>query len=189
MLFNGNVIVEGDLILGSATDTRALLDNTGISGGDKSFTFPNQSGEITTNDATQTLTNKTLTSPVINTGISGSAILDDDTMATASATTLATSESIKAYVDAQVTGGTSAISSTSADSFEINDDVLMCLLDNFEEHPESKEVRKALIMDLLLPTPTDKDYRAMRKSTFIEIMEKFSKLQEDQNTEIKKKLS
>ena len=55
-------------------------------------------------------------------------------------------------------------------TFEINDDVLMCLLDDFEEHPESKEVRKALIMDLLLPTPTDKDYRAMRKSTFIEIM-------------------
>lgn len=33
-------------------------------------------------------------------------VLDDDTMATASATTLATSESIKAYVDAQVSGAT-----------------------------------------------------------------------------------
>jgi hypothetical protein len=52
---------------------------------------------------TQTLTNKTLTSPVINTGVSGTAVLDDDTFATASATTLATSESIKAYVDAQIT--------------------------------------------------------------------------------------
>lgn len=33
-------------------------------------------------------------------------VLDDDTMATASATTLATSESIKAYVDSQVSGAT-----------------------------------------------------------------------------------
>jgi hypothetical protein len=122
MLFNGNVIVEGDLILGSAADTRAIIDNTGISGGDKTFTFPNESGEVTINSATQTLTNKTLTSPVINTGISGSAILDDDTMATASDTTLATSESIKAYVDSSISGGTTSISSTAADSFEINDD-------------------------------------------------------------------
>lgn len=50
-----------------------------------------------------TLTNKTLTSPVINTGVSGTAVLDDDTFATATATTIATAESIKAYVDAQVT--------------------------------------------------------------------------------------
>jgi len=41
-----------------------------------------------------------LESPVINTGISGTAVLDDDTMVTATDTTLATSESIKAYIDA-----------------------------------------------------------------------------------------
>ena len=57
---------------------------------------------VTTLTGTQTLTNKTLTSPVINTGISGTAFLDDDTFATATATTLASSESIKAYVDTQV---------------------------------------------------------------------------------------
>jgi hypothetical protein len=51
---------------------------------------------------TQTLTNKTLTSPVFNTGVSGTAVLDADDFTGASATTLATSESIKAYVDAQV---------------------------------------------------------------------------------------
>ena len=44
----------------------------------------------------------TLTSPVINTGVSGTAVLDDDTFGTATATTIATSESIKAYVDAQI---------------------------------------------------------------------------------------
>ena len=43
----------------------------------------------------------TLPSPVINTGVSGSAILDSDTMSGTSATTLSSSESIKAYVDAQ----------------------------------------------------------------------------------------
>jgi hypothetical protein len=62
---------------------------------------------------TQTLTNKTLTSPVINTGVSGSAVLDDDTFATASATTLATSESIKAYVDS-VAGSELPIADTTA---------------------------------------------------------------------------
>jgi hypothetical protein len=51
---------------------------------------------------TQTLTNKTLTSPVFNTGVSGTAVLDADDFTGASATTLATSESIKAYVDSQV---------------------------------------------------------------------------------------
>ena len=44
----------------------------------------------------------TLPSPVINTGVSGSAILDSDVMSGANDTTLATSESIKAYVDNQV---------------------------------------------------------------------------------------
>ena len=58
---------------------------------------------VATLAGSQALTNKTLTSPVINTGVSGSAILDSDTMSGASATTLASSESIKAYVDAQTT--------------------------------------------------------------------------------------
>ena len=43
----------------------------------------------------------TLPSPVINTGVSGSAILDSDAMSGVSATKLSSSESIKAYVDAQ----------------------------------------------------------------------------------------
>ena len=53
--------------------------------------------------STTTFTNKTLTSPVLNTGVSGSAILDEDAMGSNSATQLATQQSIKAYVDAQVT--------------------------------------------------------------------------------------
>jgi hypothetical protein len=57
--------------------------------------------DVTLNTVAQTLTNKTLTSPVINTGVSGTAILDSDTMSGASATTLSSSESIKAYVDTE----------------------------------------------------------------------------------------
>jgi len=53
--------------------------------------------------AVQTLTNKTLTSPVLNTGVSGTAVLDEDDMVSDSATQLATQQSIKAYVDAQIT--------------------------------------------------------------------------------------
>jgi hypothetical protein len=56
-------------------------------------------GDIATIDDTQTLTNKTLTSPVLNTGVSGTAVLDEDDMATDSATQIATQQSIKAYVD------------------------------------------------------------------------------------------
>lgn len=49
-----------------------------------------------------TLKNSTvLTTPVINTSVSGTAILDEDNMVSDSATKLATQQSIKAYVDAQ----------------------------------------------------------------------------------------
>ena len=52
--------------------------------------------------ATQTMTNKTLTSPVLNTGVSGTAIVDEDNMASDSNTKIPTQQSVKAYVDAQV---------------------------------------------------------------------------------------
>ena len=54
--------------------------------------------------ATETLTNKTLTSPtltspVFNTALSGTAVKDEDDMASDSATALVTQQSFKAYVD------------------------------------------------------------------------------------------
>ena len=58
-------------------------------------------GSVVGTTDTQTLSAKTLTSPVINTGVSGTAVLDEDNMASNSATKLATQQSIKAYVDAQ----------------------------------------------------------------------------------------
>jgi len=67
---------------------------------------------VATLTGTQTLTNKTLTSPVINTGVSGTAFLDDDTFATATASTLASSESIKAYVDTTVAATNEVVEDT-----------------------------------------------------------------------------
>jgi len=67
----------------------------------------------------------TTASPVINTGISGSAVLDDDTFATANSTTVATSESIKAYVDAQDQGsGTVGTIAKFATSTTFNNSVI-----------------------------------------------------------------
>ena len=53
-------------------------------------------------DASQVLTNKTLTSAILNTGVSGTAIKDEDDMSSNSNTHLATQQSIKAYVDSEV---------------------------------------------------------------------------------------
>jgi len=60
--------------------------------------------DIVQKTSTQTLTNKTLTSPVLNTGVSGTAIKDEDDMTSNSASHLATQQSIKAYVDSQTSG-------------------------------------------------------------------------------------
>lgn len=61
---------------------------------------------------TQTLTDKTLTSPVLDGTVSGAAIKDEDDMLSDSATHLATQQSIKAYVDAQVSASGSALELT-----------------------------------------------------------------------------
>ena len=58
----------------------------------------------------KTLTSPTLTSPVLNTGASGTAVKDEDNMASNSATHLATQQSIKQYVDTQVASITSGAS-------------------------------------------------------------------------------
>ena len=52
---------------------------------------------------TATLTNKTLTSPVLNGTLSGTAFLDEDDFSSNSATKVASQQSIKAYVDANIT--------------------------------------------------------------------------------------
>ena len=60
--------------------------------------------EVVTKDQTQDLTNKTLTSPIIDTGVSGSAISTDGTfVAVAASDTIIPSQlAVKTYVDAQI---------------------------------------------------------------------------------------
>ena len=66
---------------------------------DVTLTLPASTDTLVGKATTDTLTNKTLTSPVLNTGVSGTAVLDEDDMSSNSATQLATQQSIKAYVD------------------------------------------------------------------------------------------
>lgn len=72
------------------------------------------SGTVVGTTDTQTLTNKTLTSPTLNTGVSGTAFLDEDDMTSDSASKLASQQSIKAYVDAQVSGADPVVATTVA---------------------------------------------------------------------------
>ena len=98
------ISIQNAFVFEGATDdahetTLTTVDPTG----DRTISLPNATGTIVLQDTTDTLTNKTLTSAVLNTAVSGSAILDEDNMASDSATQLATQQSIKAYVDSQNT--------------------------------------------------------------------------------------
>ena len=93
----------GALSIDLDSETLTFTGGTGIdtSGSGNAVTFAIDS-TVATLTGSQTLTNKTLTSPVLNTSVSGTAVLDEDNMASDSATQLATQQSIKAYVDSQV---------------------------------------------------------------------------------------
>ena len=96
-------VVAGTGLTGGATSGAATLNvigGTGITANADDIAID---ATVTTLTGSQTLTNKTLTSPVFNTGVSGTAVLDEDDMSSNSATKLSTQQSIKAYVDAQVT--------------------------------------------------------------------------------------
>ena len=58
--------------------------------------------DVATIGGAETHTNKTFTSPVINTQVSGTAFLDEDSMASNSATKFCSQQSIKAYADNEV---------------------------------------------------------------------------------------
>lgn len=75
----------------------STISNTGT------LTLPTSTDTLVGRDTTDTLTNKTLTSAVLNTSVSGTAILDEDDMASNSATQLITQQSAKAYIDATAT--------------------------------------------------------------------------------------
>ena len=83
------------------TPTIASITNGGT------VTIPSGADTLVARTSTDTLTNKTLsaptlTSPVINTAISGTAFKDEDNMSSNSATSVASQQSIKAYVDTEI---------------------------------------------------------------------------------------
>jgi len=96
---------NGFRVRDNSDNTKQLaFECSGISGSTtRTMTIPDVDGTLVLLAASQTLTNKTLTSPVLNTGLSGSAFLDEDDMASNSATKVASQQSIKAYVDTQLT--------------------------------------------------------------------------------------
>ena len=102
-----------DTLVGKATtDTftnKSIdLETNTLTGSLAEFNSALQSNSFVSLTGSETLTNKTLTTPtltsaVLNTSISGTAFLDEDNLASNSATKLASQQSIKAYVDSVVT--------------------------------------------------------------------------------------
>ena len=100
-----------DTLIGKATTDTLTNKSFDLGGSGNSltgtlseFNSALQGDSFATLADTLTLTNKTfttptLTSPVLNTGVSGSAVADEDDMSSNSATKLVTQQSIKAYVD------------------------------------------------------------------------------------------
>ena len=90
---------------GTSTITNKTINlaNNTLTGTTAQFNTALSDNDFATLAGSETLTNKTLTSPVLNTAISGTAFKDEDNMASDSATAVASQQSIKAYVDSQVT--------------------------------------------------------------------------------------
>jgi hypothetical protein len=96
---DGDALGAGDLYYNTSSTTLQVYNGSAWA------TAALSSSGFATLTGSETFTNKTLTSPILNTGVSGTAIKDEDTMASNSATHLSTQQSIKAYIHSQSTTG------------------------------------------------------------------------------------
>ena len=95
--------------------------------GDRTHTLPDADGSVLLETNADTSTNKTLTTPtitsaVLNTALSGSAFKDEDTMSSDSATSIASQQSIKAYVDNSIDTEMDLVFATDSGSGQITMD-------------------------------------------------------------------
>ena len=99
-ILTGSSAAAGSILFKEDTDngTNAVTLIGPASTADVTVTLPAATDTLVGKATTDTLTNKTLTSAVLNTGVSGTAVLDEDDMSSDSATQIATQQSIKAFV-------------------------------------------------------------------------------------------
>ena len=99
-------VVAGTGMTGGATSGAATLNvigGAGITANADNITIDNTVATLT---GSQVLASKTLTSPVLNGTLSGSAFLDEDNFSSNSATAVASQQSIKAYIAANASSVT-----------------------------------------------------------------------------------
>ncbi len=94
---------DGAELRGGVNDERLLKwlgsDITITGTGSEIYTFPLATDTLVGRISTDTLQNKTIISAILNTQVTGDAVLDEDDMASDSDTKVATQQAIKAYFD------------------------------------------------------------------------------------------
>jgi len=95
--------------------------------GDRTHTMPDANGGVMLETNADTSTNKTLTTPtitsaVLNTSLGGTAFKDEDNMSSDSATSIASQQSIKTYVDSEIDTEMDLVFTTDSGSGQITMD-------------------------------------------------------------------